>query len=935
MQINDAINQMQKVFGIKFSDEQINILKSNPKMPLLVNACAGSGKTTLFLMSIMLRALIGAQKSEEVLGITFSKKAQLDMENRYKEKINQLGRRIPVALSWDAPKFCTFHALFLRLLKKLPKYENLNVLTSWHAYYMPLAKQLDLSYTQLSTEEYLESIFNCYDTMLNNTYSLDGLKPNLDNKIVKNLFDNPKNEDIKPVLDYVVGASSDKKYSENYVKVINTYQELKNQRSLIDFNDMKIRLLAELSNNEEAKKKLNNYMRKYTQIYMDEFQDIDPMQWILIKKLVSPDTFNHIFVIGDDDQSIYSFRGSSPYYITHFKSNLMPNANVLNLSTNYRTGGKILDIARPIIEKNKARLGKSLSACNDKVGKIKVIDEAHSEQDEFFDKVISYAQNPMTQTAILVRFNRDKTIIADKLASKGYFVNVSQKGMVLQNTNIYKLFIDLIDAVLNNDASQYIKYSNKLGFLSFQYKLRAIKRTMFDNDLGELMKLAMDKFMEEKSNPNTKSPLSVKNLDTQIGLVEDTIDMLRMVKFAEKNKQMQKELVGRVFSTLNRMTNNFFTYMYRKNIYSKTATEQELDYLGHLIEGTPNWVKFKKKEEVKKLHLEAMVDTKRQMPNLQLLTMHQSKGLEFDTVFIYGLTDDVLNNSKMKLNNNFPSNMSKREFKIKLLEVRDSDSNGFKLFRLLKLFRSCQVQAVDKIITEMMGRTKVDKQDIDAFLDDDYKVAQKRWNIGALPTEGNLFLLLYYQVMNVSANVEQERRLLYVAITRAKKELYVDLPMANPSPLVAELMDAYESEEQQTKIEISNNARNRLMRKYNIDIFDGTYTIAKIGELEDAHKIGPVEYNAIIANLPAVEPEIEESDDEVEEPDIDDDFEESEPVPNVANTEEPEPNAEDDYDEVREDNNAEIQVPDNIENMSVDQLEDFYDELKEKSKNWN
>ena len=123
MQINDAINQMQKVFGIKFSDEQINILKSNPKMPLLVNACAGSGKTTLFLMSIMLRALIGAQKSEEVLGITFSKKAQLDMENRYKEKRNQLGRRIPVALSWDAPKFCTFHALFLRLLKKLPKYQ--------------------------------------------------------------------------------------------------------------------------------------------------------------------------------------------------------------------------------------------------------------------------------------------------------------------------------------------------------------------------------------------------------------------------------------------------------------------------------------------------------------------------------------------------------------------------------------------------------------------------------------------------------------------------------------------------------------------------------------------------------------------------------------------------------------------------------------------
>ena len=87
--------------------------------------------------------------------------------------------------------------------------------------------------------------------------------------------------------------------------------------------------------------------------------------------------------------------------------------------------------------------------------------------------------------------------------------------------------------------------------------------------------------------------------------------------------------------------------------------------------------------------------------------------------------------------------------------------------------------------------------------------------------------------------------------------------------------------------------------------------------------------------MPAVEPEIEESDDEVEEPNNDDEFEESEPLPDVANKEETEPNAEDDYDEAMEDNNAEIQVPDNIENMSVDQLEDFYDELKEKSKNWD
>lgn len=795
MNINEAIELVEETFQLKLSKEQIAILKNDPNKPLLVNACAGSGKTTLYLISVIVRALIGKQNPKNVLGITFSKKAQLDMQKRYDENVERLSLKVPFAQTWENPTFRTFHALFLRLLKTVPQYSDVKVLSSWHNYFFPLAKKLDLSDTQLTTEEYLEAIFNCRDRLINFTYSLDGLTPNSNNKIVQNLTDNSGKINIDAIINYVNRTAMDDNFFKNYKNLITAYNQIKTDNCLIDFNDMKVKLLSVLEDNS-VKQVPIDYMKKYTQVYVDEFQDIDPLQWVLIKKLLSKDTFNHLFVIGDDDQSIYSFRGSSPYYITNFSTKLVPTANVLNLSTNYRTGGKILELAKPIITENKVRLDKSLKA-NNTEGKISIIDERWTAKSVFFNQLKNALHNLSQKNAILVRFNRDKTIIADRLATEGYYVNVGQKSYIFQNTPVYKLFFGLIESFLDDDAKQYIRFSNKLGFTAYKRQLNNVMGTKPTNSLRELIKTLLgdiyDEYLDKKMSKGKSKFRRHRNQNDQIELAEDTLDMLNAVENSNHDLEFQQnELSLLLFSYIKDMTKSYFNYMYSKNVYSKVATQEAINRFGSLLQSTPNWADFKAKEDRKKAYLELMIKEQRQLPNLQLLTMHQSKGLEFDSVFIYGLTDDVLDKNKISLNVTCPSNISIVEFRKLLTTAQNADTTGRKLFLLLKLFADCGVVQTTNIFAKMLNvecDTSVVDEQINK-LKQNFTKCKKNFDVTKLPLTGKNFKLLYYQVKNVSADVEEERRLLYVAITRAKKEIYIDMPKENPSPLTKDLRKA-------------------------------------------------------------------------------------------------------------------------------------------------
>src|SRR5699024_513019 len=157
--------------------------------------------------------------------------------------------------------------------------------------------------------------------------------------------------------------------------------------------------------------------------------DIDKLQWKIISKLLSSETMSRLVVVGDDDQSVYSFRGSNPKYIMNYHEP-MPTAQTLNLSTNYRTGGKILCAAIPGITSNSIRLEKSLQAFNSEKGTIFTYEPNDSEEYGILKHLAEQVNDPRIdnkEIAVLVRYNASRTIAADWLANHNIYANINNK----------------------------------------------------------------------------------------------------------------------------------------------------------------------------------------------------------------------------------------------------------------------------------------------------------------------------------------------------------------------------------------------------------------------------------------------------------------------------------------------------------------------------
>ena len=229
MTFDKQIKFVEDKIGVSFSDEQKAILNTSPEKAILVNACAGSGKTTVFLANILVKALAKKQYPREVLGITFSKQAQMDMQNRYK----QYASNLPQA-NVGYPTLKTFHGLFYTLLLRLPKYRNVRVLSSWHKYFKQFAEVVDLEDTDVDRPEYLNNIFDTYDFLINEAYSFDGLHLNTENQFVKDILLDEK-ATLKNLLPRLDLKSYEEGYFENYSRVISKYNELKQKGFRLEF----------------------------------------------------------------------------------------------------------------------------------------------------------------------------------------------------------------------------------------------------------------------------------------------------------------------------------------------------------------------------------------------------------------------------------------------------------------------------------------------------------------------------------------------------------------------------------------------------------------------------------------------------------------------------------------------------------------------------
>lgn len=139
----EIIDLMESGLNMKFSDEQIAILNNDFTRPLLVNACAGSGKTIIFILMALIAIAKGNADPDEILGITFSHKSRVDMGERYNKFVSELSE-IGLKISYGRPNFTTFHALFYQLLRQNPEYQQVQVLTSYRLFIRDLSDQISI-----------------------------------------------------------------------------------------------------------------------------------------------------------------------------------------------------------------------------------------------------------------------------------------------------------------------------------------------------------------------------------------------------------------------------------------------------------------------------------------------------------------------------------------------------------------------------------------------------------------------------------------------------------------------------------------------------------------------------------------------------------------------------------------------------------------------
>lgn len=293
--------------------------------PALVLAVPGAGKTTVIIHRTANLILNNNVSPDSILSITFSKASAKDMSERFNKLYGDISR-IPV-------HFSTIHSFSYRLIREYA-YKNRIKLT--------LIENLD---KKLNKIYLLKKIYHS----VNKSYITEEKLETLINSIgyVKNMMITPKELLSETKIDI-----------KNFEDIYNIYEKYKHDNNLIDFDDM---LTLSLKILNKDKYVLNKYRNKYQYIQVDEGQDTSKIQMEIIKTLSHPK--NNLFIVADDDQSIYSFRGAYPKGLFDFNK-VYKNSKVFYMEQNYRSTKNIVSVCNKFIKRNTLRYDKNINTEN-------------------------------------------------------------------------------------------------------------------------------------------------------------------------------------------------------------------------------------------------------------------------------------------------------------------------------------------------------------------------------------------------------------------------------------------------------------------------------------------------------------------------------------------------------------------------------------------
>ncbi len=357
---------------MEYNKSQIEAI-SHGDGPMMVLAGPGSGKTTVITRRIQTLIEEHQVAPEHILVITFSKAASVEMRDRF-HQLPGCGQH-PV-------RFGTFHGVFFQILGQACHYDARSIITA------PLKRRFveeAVKDTQIQIEDMGDFIQD-----------------------VEKEISRVKGEDMD--IEYYYSANCP---AETFRDIYKGYQERLKRHRQIDFDDMVL-----LTNHlfKEQPEVLTQWQRQFEYILVDEFQDINRMQYENVCLLAQPE--NNLFIVGDDDQSIYGFRGAKPDIMLDFP-NKYRDAKQVSLTANYRCSQQILEAASRLIDHNKKRFKKALSSVKGKEEGVRITKCSDLQRENQFlvEQLMKYHEMGMDyrQMAVLFRTNMQARTLVGKL----------------------------------------------------------------------------------------------------------------------------------------------------------------------------------------------------------------------------------------------------------------------------------------------------------------------------------------------------------------------------------------------------------------------------------------------------------------------------------------------------------------------------------------
>lgn len=546
--------------------------------PILVLAGAGSGKTKVLTTKIAYLIEEKQVNPSSILAITFTNKAAKEMKERVLSLLGSVAYRIQIS---------TFHSFGLLVIKE--NYDKLG---------------FKVNFTILDSDDSLTIIKKIMR-------ELDLDTNHYNPKVIRNRISGAKNELMSPD-EYEKYANDD--FEKLVVSIYRRYQDKLLINNSLDFDDLLMLPIKLFKNNPEV---LKEYQDRFKYILIDEYQDTNEAQYNLVKMISAK--YKNICAVGDNDQSIYSFRGSNYRNILNFENDY-EKPKVIILEENYRSTKNILNAANSVIKNNKQRKEKNLWTDNEEGEKIKYY-RASDEKDEAFyvvKQIKKLLDNGIKRDdiAVLYRTNAQSRNIEDAL---------------LRETIPYKVVgsLNFYNRKEIKDLTAYLKLIyNMYDDISLARIINVPKRGIGTRTIEKLMDEAA---LEKKSIYEVISQgkeLNFKNQIEALRKISETSSLTELVDAVLEITGMRNALVSENTIEADVRLENL------EEFKSITKTFEERNGLVSL------------EDFLMEISLVTDVEEQRQSTDLvTLMTVHSAKGLEFDNVFIIGLEEGIFPHS--------------------------------------------------------------------------------------------------------------------------------------------------------------------------------------------------------------------------------------------------------------------------------------------------